>query len=328
MKEFVRRSNLMVPVTEARFSPLLTWSLEGEDAIVLGGTGQSIGEAWLRVPDAVTLDLEDGVSYGRNEEARGLVKQALPPAGRGNTEVFVRVNKPYLDADLEASVWPGLSGIVLPKTEHPSYVAQASELIEEMERRRGIQVGSVELIVMLESALGVWNIREIITASPRVTQVALGERDLCYDFGIAPAQEYDPFAYARGRIVVEGTAAGVQPVGMAFSLGSMPTLASQDELLRLATMAKDLGFKGVICPHPSWVEPANTAFTPSPELVEHYTQVRQVFAEAVAAGTAAVPFKGRMIDVPVDEWAKVVLRQVELCQARDDEKRQGLASAH
>ena len=329
MNDFVRRSNLIVPITEARFSPLLTWSLGSEEnAIVDGNTGEGIGEAWLRVPDAVTLDLEDGVPYGRKEEARGLVKQTVQPASRGSTEVFVRVNKPYLYADLEASVWPGLRGIVLPKTEHASDVAQASELLEEMERRRGIRVGSLELVVMLESALGVWNIREIITASPRVTQVALGERDLRCDIGIAPPQEYDPFAYARGRVVVEGTAAGVQPVGMAYPMGSVPTLASQDELLRLATMAKDLGFKGVMCAHPSWVEPVNTAFTPGPDIVEHYTQVRQVFAEAVAAGTAAVPFKGRMIDVPVDEWAKVVLSQVELCQARDEEKRQGLGSAH
>jgi citrate lyase subunit beta/citryl-CoA lyase len=91
-------------------------------------------------------------------------------------------------------------------------------------------------------------------------------------------------------------------------------------MLRIATDSKNLGFKGIICPHPSWVTPANTAFTPTESQVDYYTQVRHVFAQALAAGTAAVPFHGRMIDVPVDEWAKDVLAMAAACSARDTQK--------
>ena len=304
---FVRRSNLVVPITTAGYA--------------VSGTG--LEEAWLHAPDAVTLDLEDGVPESRKMDARALVREAIPTAGRA-AEVFVRVNKPYLYADLEASVWPGLTGIMLPKVDGPGDLTRAADLMEEMERRRGIDLGSLELIVLLESALGVWHVRDIITASPRVTQVALGERDLCVDLGIWPKEEYDPFVYARGRIVVEGTAAGVQPVGMAYPLSSLPAAMPRDDLLKLATVGKNLGYKGVICPDSSWVEPANTAFTPTAELVDYYTQVREVFAQGIAAGTAAVPLKGRLIDVPVDEWAKVVLRVAASCKARDEEKRLAL----
>ena len=73
-------------------------------------------------------------------------------------------------------------------------------------------------------------------------------------------------------------------------------------------------------PGPSWVTPVNAAFTPTADLVAHNKRVREVFAEAVAAGTAAVPLDGRMIDVPVDEWAKVVLAMAEACDARDAQK--------
>ena len=69
----------------------------------------------------------------------------------------------------------------------------------------------------------------------------------------------------------------------------------------------------MICPHPSWVEPVNRAFTPTADLVAYNKRVRAVFAEAVASGTAAVPLDGRMIDVPVDEWAKVVIAMDEAC---------------
>jgi citrate lyase subunit beta / citryl-CoA lyase len=97
--------------------------------------------------------------------------------------------------------------------------------------------------------------------------------------------------------------------------------------LELATMAKNLGFKGAICPHPSWIEPVNVAFSPTSEEVAYYTKVRQVFADGVARGTAAVPLDGKMIDVPVDEWAKVVLALAAVCRARDLEKQRALQQA-
>jgi citrate lyase subunit beta/citryl-CoA lyase len=193
-----------------------------------------------------------------------------------------------------------------------------------LERQRGIAVGALELIVLLESALGVWNIRDIVTASPRVTQVGLGESDLCRNLGITATEAEDPFVYARGRVVIEGITAGVQPIGMAFPVSLSPRLLPEKDLLHLATVARNLGFKGAICPHPSWIEPVNAAFSPTAEQVSYYTKVREVFAEGVARGTAAVPLDGKMIDVPVDEWAKVVLHLAALCQVRDEVKQQAL----
>ena len=298
MSILIRRSNLMVPVTNPRF-------VEG---------------AWRHNADAVTLDLEDGVVDHLKEEARHRAKDAIGLVSKGATEVFVRVNKPLVHADIEAAVWPGLTGIVLPRVASVEEVAEASEILGTMERRRGIPPGSLQLLLLLESAQGVWRVREIIRASPRVTQVGLDENDLSAALGITPLPDYDPYVYARGRMAIEATAAGVQPVGIIHPMGTRPRVIPFEEMQKLVTDAKNLGFKGVICPHPSWVEPVNAAFTPTESQVDYYKQVRQVFAQAVAAGTAAVPFQGRMIDVPVDEWAKVVLETAESCAARDAQK--------
>jgi len=119
---------------------------------------------------------------------------------------------------------------------------------------------------------------------------------------------------------IEATAAGVQPIGVAHPLGTLPRLLPEEDMLKTATDSKNLGFKGIICPHPSWISSVNTAFTPTESEVDFYTQVREVFAQAIAAGTAAVPFAGRMIDVPVDEWAKVVMATSTACRLRDAEK--------
>jgi citrate lyase subunit beta / citryl-CoA lyase len=301
----VRRSNLSVPITDT----------------------ERVNRAWQSDADAVTLDLEDGVVELRKAEARGLVKEAIALAARGGAEVFVRVNAPLLHADLDASVWPGLRGVVLPRVESAADVAEATEQMTALERRRGLGVGALELIVLLESARAVWDIRSIVTASPRITQVGLDESDLAGDLGITPLPEHDPYVYARGRLVVEATDARVQPIGITYPLGVHPRRLPPAEIQRLATDARNLGMKGVLCPDLSWVAPVNDAFTPSADLVAHNKRVREVFAGAVAAGTAAVPLNGRMIDVPVDEWAKVVLAMAEACDARDAQKRAARAGS-
>ncbi len=78
MAILVRRSNLLVPVTDA----------------------DRVSQAWRHNADAITLDLEDGVIAARKAAARSLVKEAIVPTGQGAAEVFVRLNKSCLQADL------------------------------------------------------------------------------------------------------------------------------------------------------------------------------------------------------------------------------------
>src|SRR5262249_33471987 len=148
-----------------------------------------------------------------------------------------------------------------------------------------------------ESARSVWDMRAIISASPRVSQTSLDEPDLARSLGITPNPEYDPFVYARGRLAVEATAAKVNPVGMAYPLSVQAHDAAPAEIHTLATKARNLGMKGVICPRASWVAPVNETFTPTPERVTWNKRVREAFAAGVVAGTAAVPLDGKMIDV-------------------------------
>ncbi len=299
MPLLIRRSNLLVAVTDA----------------------DAVANAWRHDADAVTLDLEEGVAADRKAEARARLKDAIAPAARGAAEVFVRVNDASITEDLEAAVWPGLRGIVLPRVESAADIAEAAEVVTALERERSIAVGSLEFIVLLESALGVWNIRHILAASPRVRQIGLDERDLAASLGFTPLPEYDPFEYARGRLAVEATAAKAGAIGMAYPLSVTRREASEVEIHTAATKARNSGMKGVMCPHPGWVAPVNAAFTPTEELVTWNRRVREAFAAGVAAGTAAVPLDGRMIDVPVDEWAIVVLEMAQACAARDAEKR-------
>ncbi len=293
MTILVRRSNLLVRVADA----------------------DAAKSAWRHNADAITLDLE-----GADAVARSRVKDAIPTAAQGAAEVFVKIGPDNLRADLEAAVWPGLRGLMLSGVKSAADVKAADESVTALERARSLPKNSLQLIVVIGSAAGVWDVRAIVTASPRISQVVLDERALAKDLDIAPLPEFDPFVYARGRIVVEAIAAKVMPVGIAYPLSVQTHAASPEEIHTLAVKGKNLGMKGVLCPAPDWVAPVNAAYTPTPELVHYNKRVREAFAAGVAAGTAAVPLDGRMIDVPVDEWAIVVLATAEACAARDAEK--------
>ena len=302
MQILIRRSNLLVDMRDEA----------------------AVANAWTHGADAVTLDLE-ALPDPKRALSRTRVKDAIAQCARGAAEVFVRVSDASLTADIEAAVWPGLTGVVLSRVESAADGADAAEIMTHLERERQIPEGSLQLILMLGSAAGVWNIRSIVTGNPRVSQIGLDERDLAASLGFEPLPELDPFEYARGRIAFEATAAKVGAIGMAYPFSAKPELAKASDVHAAATRARNSGMKGVLCPYPEWVEPVNAAFTPTEELVTWNRRVREAFAAGVAAGTAAVPLDGRMIDVPVDEWAIVVIATAEACAARDAEKKAALA---
>ena len=307
MEPFVRRSHLIVSALDEA----------------------QVKSSWTHHADAVVLDLTDSVPETDKPRARDGVRAAIPVASRGGAEVFVRINKALAYADIEASAWPGLKGVVCTGAETATDVEEMAAILETFEQSRGIANGALHMIVMLDSGKGVWNIREIIKASPRVCSIGLDEGHLCRNLGIVPDAEFDPFVYAKGRVVIEGRAAKIQPVGISHPYGLFPQFDDAEEIHRLALKGKNTGFAGVMCPHPSWVEPCNRALTPTEERLDFYRETRRLFAEGIAKGTAAIPYPGTtmMIDVPVDERARITLEMWERCAARDAEKAEALKRA-
>ena len=305
MSLLVRRSNLIVPAAQSRM----------------------VSRSWMHNADAVTIDLQDGTPTAELARVRKTLRQSVALAGKGGAQVFVRVNADFVYADSNAAVGPDLAGIVLPGVESADQVAEAETILADLEKIHGAVPRSLEITPSIETAAGLWHIREIITSSPRVKQVGIDEAALAASLGFTQSSQHDAFVFARGRLCIEATAAGVQPIAVADPMGVQTGHLSHEDMLNIATDTRNLGFKGMVCGHPTWIAPVNAAYTPAESLVEYYTQVREVFAQALAAGTAAAPFAGRMIDVPVDEWAKDVLAMNAACAARDAEKQAALAAA-
>ena len=297
MEPFVRRSHLVAPLSDQA----------------------AVDGSWTHNADAVVLDLPRGEE---RVKARESLPSAVRTASRGGAEVFIRVDRLLAFADIDSGVVPGLKGIVFPGAETGLEIEKVAAQLSDLERARGIEPGTLHIIVLLDSGAGIWNIREIVRASPRVSSVGIDELGLCESLGIVPTVEFDPFEYAKGRLIVEARAWEVQPIGMSHPYGVLPEFDDDTEFARFALRSKNLGFAGAICPDPSWVSHCNVAFAPPEDRLEFYRETRRLFAEGVERGTAAVPYPGTtmMIDVPVDENARVNLELWDLCAAREAEK--------
>src|SRR5687768_1086921 len=137
----------MKPIRTALFAP--------------GSKERVMAKAYESGADAVIFDLEDSVPVAAKAEARTLVAQAIDraaAAGRGPL-VTVRVNAAatgYLDDDLTAVVRPGLDAIFLPKAEHVEEIHRTALMLDGLEVSRDMKPGTVGIIPMFESALGVY----------------------------------------------------------------------------------------------------------------------------------------------------------------------------
>jgi citrate lyase subunit beta/citryl-CoA lyase len=299
-----RRSSLIMPVNVPRF----------------------VERAYTRGADAIVLDLEDSVAPAEKASARTGLRQALALAGRGGADVLVRINKPFdlAVADLDAAVWPGLAGIVFPKVESPIEVQVLDRLLAEREMARGLPVGSLEIAILIESALGVEHMAAIACASPRAVSLSLGPEDFTRDIGVEPSPEGAEQAYGKGLAIVAARLAGLQPQGLRSTLADYADL---EGLKQSVLDARRMGFKGASCIHPAQVAVLNEHFSPTAAEVDYARRVIAVYQEAEAAGRASVGLDGKMIDIPIVERARAVVQRADAIAGLEERKRRALEAA-
>lgn len=267
--------------------------------------------------DVALLDLEDGVPPDEKDTARKLVGEAL---GRqpGGPHRFVRINAVgtnRMEADLEAVVRPGLEGLVLPKVEQPDEVLLVDSILTREEPRVGLHQGQVRLIASIESARGLLNAPAIASSCSRLIGLMFGAEDYSLDLGMPTVRvgEARELIYARSAVVVAATSARI------FSIdGVWPDIHDHEGLRRDAVQARRLGFTGKSLIHPGQIDIINEVFCPSPEDVEYALRVVEAFERAQAAGEGAIAFGGQLIDLPIVERARRVLKLHEMVQGKGE----------
>jgi citrate lyase subunit beta/citryl-CoA lyase len=248
--------------------------------------------------DIITLDLEDSVPPAEKETARQLVKENLKYAATGGSQVYVRINNwetEMTNDDLEAVVWPGLDGVTLAKTGCADDVKRLEWKLEELERRRGIPVGTVKISMLLETAKGVINARECCLASKRNVNAIFGAVDYCRDMRVKLTSEAVEQNFARAYVAVACRTAGIVAIDAPFV-----DYKNIEGFEKNVADGRQMGYEGRMIIHPGQVEPSNRLYAPDPADVEWARGVVQVFEEeGLAKGKAAVSYNGKMVDTPV-----------------------------
>lgn len=259
--------------------------------------------------DAVILDLEDTVPPAEKALARSYIAGALSSI-RGPRR-YVRVNAwptGFTEEDLEVVVKSELEGIVLPKVESRADLEKAHRTLGGLEAREKLPRGSIEVLPIVETALGLWHLDEIAFNTPRVKRLSFGAGDFMRDIGttFTPSlwsAEGTELLYARSRIVVASRAAGLEPPLDTVYLD----IRNLDGLEAEGRLARQLGFQGKMAIHPDQVPVLNRIFAPRPEEIAYARKVVEAFERAEQTGTASLAVDGAFVDYPIVAKARWLL---------------------
>ena len=310
----LQRSELAVPATSPRF----------------------FAKAAAGGADVIFLDLEDAVAPALKDEARAQAIAALNDIDWGRKTMAVRVNgldTPWAHRDIleVAERAPRLDLILLPKAGSAfdvQFVAQLLTLVERQtgrEKRTGIEV-------LIETAKGVANVEAIAQASERLEAMIFGVGDYTVDmrtydevFG-TPSPRYavlthgdgaagrerhwnDQWHFAMARIANACRAYGLRPID-----GPFTDFRDTEGYRASAQRAAALGYEGKWAIHPSQIELANAAFSPTPAQLAWAARITAVMAETTRAGQGAVGADGVLVDMAHLKMADALTRRQALIE--------------
>ena len=259
--------------------------------------------------DSVIFDLEDAVSPDEKDAARILVRNTMRYMDFRGCEIIVRINSidtPYWQKDIDAILPYGPGLILLPKTGSAADVLAADAYLAQAEEKLGMAPGTVGLMPLIETALGVENAFAIASATGRVKALFLGAEDLTADLQCKRTKEGREIEYARTRLVMAARAAGVDVYDTPF------TDVNDDAGIELdAALAKSLGFSGKASISPRHVDVINRVFSPTLSEINYAYEVMETIALAKKQGKGAIALRGKMIDAPIVTRAQRTIAMAE-----------------
>jgi citrate lyase subunit beta / citryl-CoA lyase len=247
--------------------------------------------------DGVIIDLEDSVSIDEKDSARMLLKEAMEAIHYENTEVLVRINPydtSYYEQDFEIIKNLPIDTILLPKADLIS--------IRDLEQRLTEMNSPIQIFVLIETALGVEQVFDILNSTKRCVGLMLGGEDLCVDLNCKRTKEGMELLYARTRVVNAAKALKKTVIDTPFT----DTL-DEEGLLRDARFAKGLGFDGKASINPRQIEMINEVFSPTKEDIAEAVAVMQAKQQADEKGLGVFSLNGKMIDLPIIKRAERII---------------------
>ncbi|HZB56755.1 MAG TPA: CoA ester lyase [Reyranella sp.] len=280
---------------------------------VPGNVPKFIDKAHERGADCILVDLEDSVTVAEKPTARALLPETMKKVVQGGADVAVRINRPMRLAipDIEAAVRPGLAALFITKTEGVQHLRLLDEAVSEMERERGMPVGSVGFGAMIEHPRALAELNDIAERGPRVIAMMLGGEDFALETGSVPGDE--SLELPKRLVAFAAQAHGVAMIGI---LGTVADYSDPAAYKKSAERARRFGFSGGTCVHPGLVQALNEAFTPSTDDVAYAKKLIVADEKAAAEGRGSFTVDGKMIDIPVIDRARRLIARYDAIERR------------
>jgi citrate lyase beta subunit len=273
------------------------------------------GDNWNMINKAITLgvdcicmDMEDGTALNRKAEARATIAKALQELNFGKSEKLARINSVgsgFEKEDIETILPWHPDGIVIPKMEALDQIQWASEIIEKAELANGWPVNSIRILVGVETAKGIINLKEI-ASHPRLDGIIFGAEDFAASIGATRSRAAWEVMYARSAVVTHAAAYDLQAIDMVFI-----DFRDSVNLKIEAAQGAAMGYSGKQIIHPSQVGPVQEAFTPDNEAIAYAKRVAETFEAHQGEGKGAYELDGKMIDMPLLKNAQKVLARAK-----------------
>ncbi|MGW0180499.1 HpcH/HpaI aldolase/citrate lyase family protein [Nocardia sp. NPDC003345] len=286
---------------------------------VPGSNPKMIAKAKGLPVDEIFLDLEDAVAPGAKAAARANIVAALNDSGWGEQLRVVRVNDwttQWTYADVISVVdgaGTALDAILLPKVTDAGQVRALDLLLSQLERANGLEPGRIGIEPQIENALGLRNIDEIATASPRVQTLVFGPADFMASINMRTLVVGEqPEGYDTGdayhhilmTILLTARAHGLQAID-----GPYLQIRDIDGFRRAAGRTAALGFDGKWVLHPGQVDAANEIFSPRQSDYDHAELILDAYAYHTSedgGACGAVMLGDEMIDEASAKMAVVI----------------------
>ncbi len=257
--------------------------------------------------DCICMDLEDGTAISKKTEARMVIAKAMRELDFGKSERCIRINSigsGFEQDDLAAALAAKPDAIVVPKIETAEQVRWVSEQIEAFELSNHLDLGSIRLLVGVETAKGILNLKEIAAAEKRLEAIIFGGEDYAASIGATRTREATELLYARQAVVAACAANDLQAIDIVYI-----DFKDLEGLRREAEQGAGFGFSGKQVIHPNQVPVVQEAFTPSEAAIAYARRVVESFEASQREGKGAYALDGKMIDMPLLKNAQKVLER-------------------
>ena len=257
--------------------------------------------------DSICMDMEDGTAISKKAEARENIAQAMKELDFGNSERCIRINNigsGLEQLDLSAALAAKPDSIVVPKIESAEQVKWISEKIESYELSNKFNLGSIRLLIGVETAKGILNLKEIASADKRLEAIIFGGEDFAASIGAVRTKSANELIYARQAVVTACAANDLQAIDIVFI-----DFKDSEGLRAEAEQGAGFGFSGKQIIHPNQVQVTQEAFTPSASAIAYAKRIIESFETSQKEGKGAYVLDGKMIDMPLLKNAQKVLER-------------------